>query len=174
MKLRNLALGAAIVLGSATAANAAITSPTGWYMSLGAGANWVEDGNISEIDEGVFSSSVDPFSWDSGFIGTGAVGYAFNHHWRVEFEAAYRRNDASSFCEIFVFATRCGEDVGDMHVWNSPRWSTRCTTLTSRQLDGLSGRRHRRQSRRLHANSNGTSTARAPVSRAMTTFLRDS
>ena len=92
MKLRHLLLGTACALGSVTAANAA----TGWYLGLGAGWNWLEDGDITEIDTGVVDD-VNDFDWEDGYIVAGAVGYDFGR-WRAEFEVAHRDNDANSFC----------------------------------------------------------------------------
>ena len=115
MKLRHLLLGTAVALGSASAADAAITTPTGWYLSLGAGANWIEDGNIDEVDTGVVTTT-NEFSWDTGFIAVGAVGYDFANHWRVEFEVAYRGNDVDSFCSSGAppCSTAFGADVWEL------------------------------------------------------------
>jgi outer membrane protein OmpA-like peptidoglycan-associated protein len=96
MNLRGILLGSAVALGSASAANAAITTPTGWYLSLGAGANWVEDGSVNEFTFGV-PATTNQFSYDTGWAVVGAVGYDYGH-WRVEFEMAYRHNDVDGFC----------------------------------------------------------------------------
>ena len=48
MKLRHLLLGSVAALAAAGNANADYTSPSGWYMSLGAGANWLQDNQVSE------------------------------------------------------------------------------------------------------------------------------
>jgi outer membrane protein OmpA-like peptidoglycan-associated protein len=93
--LRGLLLGSAIALGSAGAANAAITTPEGWYLSLGAGANWVEDGNVTEVDISG-GTVVNVFSYDDGWAVISAVGYDYGR-WRVEFELAYRDNDVDNF-----------------------------------------------------------------------------
>lgn len=96
MKFRTLLLSTAVALASAGAADAAVTTPTGWYISLAGGANWIEDGNIDEFSTGVLTTT-NEFSWDTGYIVAGAVGYDFGR-WRVEFETAYRKNDADGFC----------------------------------------------------------------------------
>jgi OOP family OmpA-OmpF porin len=96
MKFRTLLLSTAVALGSAGAAHADVTTPTGWYISLAGGANWIEDGNIDESTLGV-PATTNEFSWDTGYIVAGAVGYDFGR-WRVEFETAYRDNDADGFC----------------------------------------------------------------------------
>ncbi len=97
MKFRQLLLGTACALGSIGAAEAAITTPTGWYLSLGAGANWLQDGQIDEFSSGGSPSTTNEFEWENGFIAVGAVGYDFANNWRVEFEVAYRNNDVDSF-----------------------------------------------------------------------------
>src|SRR5262245_30757716 len=100
MKPQQVLLGTAMVLGSAIALEAGTANAAaGWYFGLGAGVNWVEDNVINENDGSIFGSSVDPVSWDTGFVGTGALGYKWNNHWRAEFEVTYRGNDADSFCE---------------------------------------------------------------------------
>ena len=115
MKLRHLLLGSVLALGSATAAEAAITTPTGWYLSLGAGANWVEDGRIDEFTSGVLTTT-NQFSWDTGYIVAGAIGYDFGNNWRGEFEVAYRHNDVDRFCASFSQPT-CGSTIGGANMW---------------------------------------------------------
>jgi OOP family OmpA-OmpF porin len=114
MKFRSVLLGTAVALASAGAANAAVTTPTGWYISLAGGANWIEDGNIDEFSAGALSTT-NAFSWDTGFIVSGAVGYDFGR-WRVEFETAYRKNDVDGFCASFSQPT-CGASAPNADVW---------------------------------------------------------
>jgi OOP family OmpA-OmpF porin len=97
MKIKNVLLGAAASLLVAGTASADYTSPTGWYMSLGAGANWIEDGDMKSYQSGTFNSSWN-YSFDQGYIVSGSVGYDFGANWRVEFEVAYRDNDADGYC----------------------------------------------------------------------------
>lgn len=88
MKLRT-ALLAATALAAATTANAS----TGWYMSLGAGANWLPDGDWGVVGStfgGETSSG--HTEYDTGFAVAGAVGYDWGR-WRAEFEVAYRHNE---------------------------------------------------------------------------------
>ncbi len=87
MKLRHLMLGTACALGSMGAAQAA----TGWYFSMGAGANWLQDADYSglDTDDGPFSGNAE---FERGFLVAAAVGYDFGK-WRVEFELADRGND---------------------------------------------------------------------------------
>jgi outer membrane protein OmpA-like peptidoglycan-associated protein len=100
MKLRNLLLGTAIALCSTGAANAAITTPTGWYVSLGAGANWIEDNNVNWASLGSPTGSNFSYSWDTGYAVLASVGYDFGNHWRAELEATYRRNRSKSACSV--------------------------------------------------------------------------
>ena len=97
MKLRNLLLGAVASVAATSTALADHHTPTGWYMSLGAGANWMPDGNIDEFSAGGSPSTTNEFSWENGYIVAGAVGYDFGRNWRVEFEVAYRDNDVDKF-----------------------------------------------------------------------------
>jgi OmpA-OmpF porin, OOP family len=113
MKFRSLLLGTAAALASAGAAHADVTTPTGWYLSLGAGANWIEDGNIDEFEPATNLDTTNVFSWDTGFVASSAVGYDFGKHWRVEFEVAYRQNDDDGFCSSVV---NCGQG-GSTDVW---------------------------------------------------------
>jgi OmpA-OmpF porin, OOP family len=100
MKIRNVLLGAAASLLVAGTASADYTSPTGWYMSLGAGANWIDDSDWSEYGD---DDDVGQFDFDDGYIASGAVGYDFGQNWRVEFEVSYRDNDVSNFNGIEVW-----------------------------------------------------------------------
>ncbi|MEQ1866305.1 MAG: OmpA family protein [Micropepsaceae bacterium] len=87
MKLRHLLLGTACALGSIGAAQAA----TGWYFSMGAGANWLQDADYAgdDTDDGTFFGTTE---FERGFVAAAAVGYDFGK-WRVEFEVAHRQND---------------------------------------------------------------------------------
>ena len=101
MKLRHVVLGAIVALACSGAAQAAMLTPHGWYLDLGAGANWIEDHQVRQIDTGLVEpGSPDSFSWETGFVGRGSIGYAFNY-WRVEFEVAYRQNDIDTWCNSF-------------------------------------------------------------------------
>ncbi|MEQ1756390.1 MAG: OmpA family protein [Micropepsaceae bacterium] len=100
MKLRHLLLGTAVAIAAVGSAQADYTSPTGWYMSLGAGANWIEDGDYASFESGA-QTSAGKFSYDDGYIVSGAVGYDFGDHWRAEFEVAYRDNDVDSYVNTY-------------------------------------------------------------------------
>ena len=96
MKLRTTLL-AASTLVLASSASAA----TGWYMSLGAGWNWLSDGDILEINTGVVDDT-NRMEWGDGYIIAGAVGYDWGR-WRAELEVAYRDNDADRRCSRNCF-----------------------------------------------------------------------
>jgi outer membrane protein OmpA-like peptidoglycan-associated protein len=85
MKLRTTLL-AATALALASSASAA----NGWYMSLGAGANWLNDSDYSVGPGG--STYTGNTEFGTGYIIAGAVGYDWGR-WRAEFEVAYRDND---------------------------------------------------------------------------------
>jgi outer membrane protein OmpA-like peptidoglycan-associated protein len=97
--MREILLGSVAAIAMAGSANAA----TGWYMSLGAGANWIEDGKYQWYHSG---SATDhgTYSYDDGYVVTGAVGFDFGEHWRTEFEVAYRDNNIDSYA--------CGGECG--------------------------------------------------------------
>jgi len=97
MKIRNVLLGAAASLLVAGTASADYISPTGWYMSLGAGINWLPDNDINEFTASGSAQTTNEFSWESGYIVAGAVGFDFGRNWRAEFEVAYRDNDVDAF-----------------------------------------------------------------------------
>ena len=99
MKLRHLLLGSVAALAAAGSANAA----TGWYMSLGAGANWIPKGDYRSFSSGVENGN-GTFSYNDGYVVSGAIGFDFGEHWRTEFEVAYRDNDVDSYA--------CGGECG--------------------------------------------------------------
>ena len=93
MALKHVLLGTAVaVVASTGAAQAGTVMPDGWYVSLAAGANWIQDGNVHYSCCGTNYN----YSWDTGYVVTAAVGYHFTDHWRAEIEVAYRRNDGDS------------------------------------------------------------------------------
>ncbi len=85
MRLRSVLLAAsALAMGSAAQAS------EGWYISLGAGANWLQDSDYSVA--GTTTTFAGSHEFDSGFIAASAIGYDWGR-WRAEFEVAYRQND---------------------------------------------------------------------------------
>src|SRR5262245_46692754 len=92
MRCRDLLLSTAVALAASTGAATAGTTFHGWYVSIGAGANWIEDGAV-HWDRCCNNT----FSWENGFVMAAAVGYNFDSHWRVELEVAYRDNDADTW-----------------------------------------------------------------------------
>ena len=98
MKIRNVLLGAAASLLVAGTASADYTSPTGWYVSMGAGANWIVDGDYRTYSSSGSVTEYGELNFESGYIVAGTVGYDFGRNWRVEFEVAYRDNDVDTYC----------------------------------------------------------------------------
>ncbi len=73
---------------------AALAQPvTGPYVSLGGGANFLQDERIRENP--FFAPS--KLSFQTGEAGSGAVGYGFGNGFRVEIEGNYRRNNLQGF-----------------------------------------------------------------------------
>ncbi|MFM9864178.1 MAG: OmpA family protein [Micropepsaceae bacterium] len=114
MTLRHILLGTAAALCSLTAADAAITTPSGWYISLGAGANWLPDNDIDEFSFAGSPSTTNEFSWETGYVVAGAIGYDFANSWRAEFEVAYRHNDAGGFFQSGSPSTVPGAEIWEL------------------------------------------------------------
>ena len=72
MKIKSLLLGTIAALAASSTAYADYTTPTGWYMSLGAGANWIEDGDVTRFEDGAFESAQE-LSYERGYIIAGAI-----------------------------------------------------------------------------------------------------
>jgi OOP family OmpA-OmpF porin len=66
------------------------SAANGWYMSLGAGWNWLTDSDIS-VGPGN-TTYVGVNEYETGYIIAGAVGYDWGR-WRAELEVAYRDNN---------------------------------------------------------------------------------
>ena len=109
MTMRSALLGAAASLLVAGTAAAGDVGPTGWYTSLGAGLNWIKDGGYQTYESGSTYPGI--FSYERGYIVSGAVGYDFGRNWRVEFEAAYRDNDIGFDCDAFSLCGPVNADV---------------------------------------------------------------
>lgn len=90
-----------LLAASALALASTASAADGWYMSLGAGWNWIEDGTILELETGVVDDT-NRMEWGDGYIVAGAVGYDWGR-WRAEFEVAYRDNDADRRCSRNCF-----------------------------------------------------------------------
>ena len=86
MAYKNIMLAGAAALALTGAA--AADTPAGFYLDLGAGANWVQD-----IDQPM--SSFDDF--DMGYYVGGTAGYKIDNGLKFEFEVAYRSNDFDLF-----------------------------------------------------------------------------
>lgn len=110
MSIKSALLGATagvLLSGTAIAHNHA---PKGWYVSLSAGVNWVNDDAYQTFESGTpfFPGDV---SYDTGYIIAGAIGRDLGQNWRVELEAAFRGNDIKRFCPI---AAPCFATVADV------------------------------------------------------------
>jgi outer membrane protein OmpA-like peptidoglycan-associated protein len=90
---RYIYLAALAVTGSLCAGGAWAQPVSGPYVSLGGGANFLQDERIRENP--FFAPS--KLAFDTGWDGAGAVGYGFGNGFRVEIEGNYRRNNLSGF-----------------------------------------------------------------------------
>ncbi len=109
MKLRTTLLAATAIAVASTASAA-----TGWYMSLGAGANWLNDSDYSVGPGASTYNGHDEF--DSGYIIAGAVGYDWGR-WRAEFEVAYRDNDFACVSYTTNIVPGCYGPSSNEGVW---------------------------------------------------------
>ena len=91
MTTRRMAVG--VALPALLAADAALaTEPAGPYLTIGAGANFLEGTKFSNAAGTATTNS--QLNFDIGPAVTGAVGYAFGNGWRGEFELGYRESPA--------------------------------------------------------------------------------
>lgn len=90
MRLRTAVLGTAFAVAFAGAAEA--RQIDGWYISLEAGANWIEDWNHQRFG----SATPRVATFDTGWAVLTSAGYGWRN-WRFEFEAGYRNNDADTY-----------------------------------------------------------------------------
>lgn len=98
MTLRSAWLGTAfaVACGGAFGGAAHATPLEGWYIGLEGGAGVVEDWNF--IDNATPAMA----SFDTGWLALGTVGYAWQNHLRVEFEAGYRYNELDTYSFVGV------------------------------------------------------------------------
>ncbi len=66
---------------------------TGWYVSVQAGANWLQDQKIYGTDACCVYTPYGGVEFDAGWFASFATGYALGQNWNVELELAYRHND---------------------------------------------------------------------------------
>ena len=86
--MRNTLIASALATGLFVAmAGTASAEQPGPYLSLGVGANFLNDADVT--GNGVS----DKASFNTGWAAMGAVGYAFDKNWRSELELGFRRND---------------------------------------------------------------------------------
>lgn len=89
MNTKSLLIGTVAAIALSGAANAAQFN--GWYLGIEAGANWIEDTDVS-LD----TTTPTWFSFDTGWAGFGTVGYAWDNI-RVELELGYRDNKLDAY-----------------------------------------------------------------------------
>ncbi len=93
---------AALVAGGMIGTAAAEERPTGFYLSGGGGANFLDDDNIPNILGGTARHDI---AYESGWLGIGALGYKFDETLRVEVELGYRDNNIQGVSSLPVLPT---------------------------------------------------------------------
>ena len=89
MKMKTKAVFVTVALGTAmlwAGSAAAGEGRHGWYIGFDAGLNTVESTTLN-------TPAYDLLEFGDSLAGFGVVGYAFDRHFRLELEAAYREND---------------------------------------------------------------------------------
>lgn len=94
------ALVAGGMIGSAAAED--YDRPTGWYLSGGGGANFLDRDTIPNIVGGVGNHNI---GYDSGWLGVGALGYKLDETLRLEIELGYRDNNMTGVSNTGVGPT---------------------------------------------------------------------
>jgi outer membrane protein OmpA-like peptidoglycan-associated protein len=112
MTFRTALLGATASLLFAGSALADDHAQKSWYVSLGAGLNWIGDDAALGYTSGV-RTSTDQFSYDTGHVVAGAIGRDFGTNWRVELEAAFRGNDVDKVCPALTACVASNADVSE-------------------------------------------------------------
>ena len=115
MKLRS-ALLAATVLAAPVAAKAEAIN--GLYIGAGAGANFLQDQNLSGVGYpntgGRFFPNLRGFGGnsqiktDTGFVGVGSIGYGLGNGLRLELEGSYRQNKFTGISNVRNFNGSAG------------------------------------------------------------------
>lgn len=96
---------AAVAAGLLLAAGAVRAEQPGPYVSLGLGANWVNDADMT----GTGVSDKDKLK--TGFGLMGAAGYAFDRNWRAEAELGFRHNGVDTL-------ENGGGNSGHVNAWS--------------------------------------------------------
>jgi OOP family OmpA-OmpF porin len=97
MTTRTLLLGAVAFLACASGASAA--NFQGWYVSMEAGVNFLDDADVdNDTIDPTFLGGFPPTtaSFDTGWAGMFSLGHSWGD-WRTEIEFAYRDNDLEDF-----------------------------------------------------------------------------
>ena len=91
MTLKRVLLAGLVAGGMiGTAAADDYQRPNGFYLQGGGGATWLDRDEIPNIVGGVADHEI---SYDSGWLGLGALGWAFDETLRIEVELGYRNNN---------------------------------------------------------------------------------
>ena len=89
--MKRLLLAATLLGAPLTAAAQTVTGP---YIGLGGGANFMQQQRPSNVSTGGFVAGGPAvnLSYDTGFVGVGALGYGLGNGLRFELEGSYRYN----------------------------------------------------------------------------------
>ncbi len=103
MTLKRVFLAALVaggMIGSAAADD--MERPTGFYLSGGGGANFLDRDTIPNILGATGNHNI---SYESGWLGIGALGYKFDETLRIEVELGYRDNNIQGVSNLPVGPT---------------------------------------------------------------------
>ena len=104
MTLKRVLLAGLVAGGMiGTAAADDYQRPNGFYLQGGGGANFLDDDNIPNIVGGASNHDI---TYDSGWLGLGAAGWAFDETLRLEIELGYRSNEMQGVSNTGVGPTQ--------------------------------------------------------------------
>lgn len=109
--LKNALLASALGLSvyALATGTAAGQRPTGWYLGVEGGANWIDETDLEFEPITIPGFEAD---FDSGWAVIASVGKRFNGNWRLELELGYRENDVD--CINFLGGACIPADFGDI------------------------------------------------------------
>ncbi len=107
MTLRNALLAACLAAAPAAALAQPVTGP---YISLGVGANYLQDQNIKTSNVPALPGYNNYFngkiSTNTDVMGSAAIGYGLGNGFRVELQADYRQNPLNKFAGVTAGGTQ--------------------------------------------------------------------
>ena len=111
MTLKRVLLAGLVAGGMiGTAAADDYQRPNGFYLQGGGGANFLDDDNIPNI---LGTTGGHDLAYESGWLGLGAAGWAFDETLRLEIELGYRNNSYLGVSNVGSIATQPNFVNGD-------------------------------------------------------------